>query len=85
MAHILPTQQVCGHAVIKVLKSFGCLLTFQYNIGMTYSYHQTFAWLPTRMDSGAWVWLNPYYIRPNTNGEGVLLSRMEYILESRLD
>ena len=52
---------------------------------MTYTYHRTFAWLPTRMDSGAWVWLNPYYIRPGYNGVGVLLSRMEYILESRLD
>jgi len=52
---------------------------------MNYNYHKTFAWLPTRMASGAWVWLNPYYIRPGYNGVGVLLSKMEYILESYLD
>jgi hypothetical protein len=52
---------------------------------MTYNYHRKFAWIPTRMDSGAFIWLNHYYIRPNAHGEGVLLTRMEYQLESYKD
>ena len=47
-------------------------------------YHKTFAWLPTRMSSGALIWLNHYYIRPDHNGEGVLLTRMEQLLEQGL-
>jgi len=47
-----------------------------------YSYHPKFAWLPTRMDSGCLVWLNTYYIYPNSNGTGRLLSKVEFILES---
>jgi len=50
-----------------------------------YNYHRTFAWFPTRMDSGVVVWFAHYYIRPGGNGVGVLLSRVEYILESYLD
>ncbi len=37
-------------------------------------YTEFFAWLPKRMSSGAWVWLDPYFIRPDRNGVGVLLS-----------
>jgi hypothetical protein len=44
---------------------------------MTYTDHPTFAWLPTRMDSGVWVWLRPYYIRPLANGSGVFVSHGE--------
>lgn len=48
---------------------------------MNYSYHKTFAWWPTRMSSGAVIWLNPYWIRPDHLGQGVLLTRMERLLE----
>jgi hypothetical protein len=40
-------------------------------------YTEFFAWFPTRMTSGLWVWLDPYYIRPDrksTSGMGVTLS-----------
>jgi len=46
------------------------------------TYHRTFAWLPTRMTSGRFLWFAHYYIRPNSNGEGILLSHTEYLLES---
>jgi len=37
-------------------------------------YTEFFAWLPKRMSSGHWVWLDVYFIRPDRNGSGVLLS-----------
>jgi len=37
-------------------------------------YTEFFAWWPTRMTSGQWVWLDPYFLRPDRNGVGVLLS-----------
>lgn len=50
-----------------------------------YNYHRTFAWIPTRMDSERLVWLTHYYIRPSSNGVGILLTKLEYILESYRD
>ena len=34
-------------------------------------YTEFFAWWPTRVSSGAWVWLDPYYMQPNRNGVGI--------------
>jgi hypothetical protein len=34
-------------------------------------YTEFFAWWPTRVSSGAWVWLDPYYMQPNSNGYGI--------------
>ena len=50
---------------------------------MTYPryYHRKFAWIPTRLSSGAVIWLNSYYIRPDHLGQGVVLSRMEMLNE----
>jgi hypothetical protein len=48
---------------------------------MTYHYHRKFAWIPTRMSSGAVIWLTCYYIRPDHLGQGVVLSRMEMLNE----
>ena len=28
-----------------------------------YEWHLRFAWLPTQMDGGEWVWLQPYIAR----------------------
>ena len=44
-------------------------------------YTQFFAWLPKRMSSGSWVWLEPYFIRPDRNGTGIVLSFEEVRLE----
>jgi len=46
------------------------------------NYTEFFAWWPTRMTSGAWVWLDPYFIRPDHNGHGVVLSFEEVRLEN---
>jgi hypothetical protein len=48
--------------------------------GVTYT--KFYAWLPTRMRSGELVWLAPYYMRPDRNGQGVLLSFDEYLIDS---
>lgn len=51
------------------------------------SYTRCFAWIPTRTSSGRVLWLQVYYIRPPINSfdsEGVLLSYVEYLLESSL-
>jgi hypothetical protein len=40
-------------------------------------YTEFFAWWPCRMTSGSWVWLEPYFLRPDrntTSGFGVTLS-----------
>jgi hypothetical protein len=40
-------------------------------------YTEFFAWIPTKMSSGSWVWLEPYFLRPDrntTSGFGVVLS-----------
>jgi hypothetical protein len=46
------------------------------------TYHRFFAWLPTRMRSGRLVWLTYYYMRPDSNGWGLLLNKREYILDN---
>ena len=55
--------------------------TFTTN-GRTYT--EWFAWWPRRMASGEWVWMTFYYMRPDRNGVGILLSRddlmRDYIL-----
>lgn len=48
------------------------------------NYTEFFAWWPSRMTSGRWVWFNFYYLRPNSNGQGVLVSAAE-LANDRLD
>lgn len=45
------------------------------------SYTKRFALWPRKLDSGSWVWLAHYYITPNSNGVGRLISHSEYIQE----
>jgi len=45
------------------------------------TYHRTWAFWPTRMDSGVLVWFGYYYIRPGQQGVGVLLNHREYLVE----
>jgi hypothetical protein len=45
------------------------------------TYTRFYAWLPQRMRSGALVWLEYYYMRPDANGQGLLLAHSEYLLE----
>ena len=58
--------------------SGGSMITVTVN-GQTYT--RWFAWLPRRVTSGELVWWELYYMRPNQNGEGILLSKDEWILE----
>lgn len=44
-------------------------------------YTKFFAVFPRRMTSGSWVFLGWYYITPDPNGQGVLLSHREYLEE----
>lgn len=46
------------------------------------TYTRQFALLPTRMSSGQRVWFDYYYIRPDYQGQGVLLSLTEFLLET---
>ena len=38
------------------------------------AYTRFFAWLPQRLSNGDRVWLTYYYLRPDHNGQGLLLS-----------
>lgn len=48
--------------------------------GLVYS--EFFALLPFRVDSGSWVWLTAYYMRPNGQGHGVTFTFSEALLDS---
>lgn len=45
------------------------------------TYTRKFAWYPVRSTAGQLLWLVHYYIRPDRNGEGVLLSGFDLQLE----
>ena len=53
--------------------------TFRYN-GILYN--QTYAWLPTQVSSGSWVWLSPYYSREVKGRGWVSLTPFEFFLDS---
>ena len=55
------------------------MISFRQN-GMLYN--QGYAWLPTQMTSGTWVWLTPYYSRESKNHGWINLSPFEFLLES---
>lgn len=48
------------------------------------NYTRYFALVPKRMESQVLVWLSYYYMRPNSNGEGIYLSEAEYWTELEL-
>jgi len=45
------------------------------------TYTPKFAWLPTRTDQRELVWLVYYYISPDRNGNGRILSRFDFLKE----
>ena len=55
------------------------MISFRQN-GMIYN--QGYAWLPTQMTSGAWVWLTPYYSRESKHQGWITLSPFEFLLDS---
>lgn len=44
-------------------------------------YTKRFALWPRSVDSGSWVFLSYYYITPDSNGQGRVLSHSEYLEE----
>ena len=47
------------------------------------SYTEFWAWFPTRSSQGRLLWLQRYYIRPGSNGEGIVLSHQDMLLDSQ--
>lgn len=47
------------------------------------SYTQFWAWYPHRSTKGRLLWMSRYYIRPGPNGEGIVLSHWEMLLDSQ--
>ncbi len=46
------------------------------------TYSQLFAYWPTRTSRGQLIWLEHYYMRPDRNGQGIILSKVDWILEN---
>lgn len=46
-----------------------------------HTYTRFYAWFPTRMHNNELVWFEYYYMRPDRNGQGILLSSNSYQLE----
>ena len=44
-------------------------------------YNQRYAWFPTQMTSGAWVWLTVYYTRENRSG-WLAMNPIEFLIDS---
>lgn len=56
-------------------------MTVHSHQGKTYT--ELWAWWPVRADSGGWIWMATYYIRPGHLGQGYVLRRVEYLREVR--
>ena len=48
-----------------------------------YTGTRRWAWFPQRSDSGLLVWFDYYWIVPNSNGEGRVLTNLEYLREAQ--
>ena len=53
----------------------------QYREYFGQGYTEFFAWWPRRMTSGRWIWLDTFYLRPDRNGQGILLSFSELLMD----
>jgi hypothetical protein len=45
------------------------------------SYTQFWAWFPIRTTKGQLLWFCRYYIRPQHNGEGIVLSHWDMLID----
>jgi hypothetical protein len=45
-------------------------------------YNQKYAWVPTKMTSGAWVWFSLYYTRETKRDGWISLNPFEYLIDS---
>lgn len=46
------------------------------------SYNRYWAWWPVRVSKGDLVWFEHYYMRPDRNGQGLLLTRDQWLVDS---
>lgn len=46
------------------------------------TYTRKFAWLPIRTVHKELLWFTHYYLRPDRNGQGIVLSFEDFILET---
>lgn len=44
-------------------------------------YNQKYAWFPTQMTSGVWVWFGPYYTREVRSG-WISMNAFEFLIDS---
>jgi len=47
------------------------------------NYTQFWAWFPIRSSQGRLLWMQRYYIRPGHNGQGLVLSHRDMLLDSQ--
>lgn len=47
-----------------------------------HNYTEFFAWLPTMSHSGHWIWLQTYYMRPDSRSQGRILTESQALLEA---
>ena len=48
-------------------------------------YNQHYAWIPTAVSSGSWVWLSVYYARETKQQGWVTMTPFEFLLDSTKD
>ena len=48
-------------------------------------YNQHYAWIPTQVTSGAWVWFSVYYAYETKRHGWITLSPFEFLLDSSRD
>lgn len=56
--------------------------SFRYNGKL---YNRFYAWVPTRVTSGAWVWLTLYYSREQRNGIWLTMTPFEFLADCNYD
>ena len=47
------------------------------------NYTEFWAWYPHRSSQGRLLWMQRYYIRPGQNGQGLVLSHWDMLLDSQ--
>ena len=57
------------------------MITFRQN---GYIYNQGYAWFPTQMTSGAWLWFSVYYTRETSVG-WISMNPFEFLIDSMAD
>jgi hypothetical protein len=82
---LMPTAQI----LLLLLPIYAVTLRAQINNRMKpvqyngRNYTAFWAWYPVSSSQGQRLWMSRYYIRPGPNGEGIVLSHWEMLLDSQ--